>query len=66
MAAGALVRMLRDRQFARYQTWLETNQNFPRDWWAAAGAAADDPAAAAVLSSTRLPAGGPDQRRAVT
>jgi DNA-binding transcriptional ArsR family regulator len=32
MAAGALVRMLRDRQFARYQTWLETNQNFPRVW----------------------------------
>ena len=37
MAAGALVRMLRDRQFARYQTWLETNQNFPREWRAAAG-----------------------------
>ncbi len=30
MAAGALVRMLRERQFARYRTWLETNQNFPR------------------------------------
>jgi DNA-binding transcriptional ArsR family regulator len=37
MAAGALVRMLRDRQFARYQTWLETNQNFPREWRDAAG-----------------------------
>jgi hypothetical protein len=37
MAAGALVRMLRDRQFARYQTWLETNQNFPRVWRDAAG-----------------------------
>jgi DNA-binding transcriptional ArsR family regulator len=32
MAAGALVRMLRDRQFARYQTWLETNREFPREW----------------------------------
>ena len=32
MAAVALVRMLRDRQFARYQTWLETSQNFPREW----------------------------------
>ena len=37
MAAVALVRMLRDRQFARYQTWLETNQNFPREWRDAAG-----------------------------
>ena len=32
LAAVALVRMLRDRQFARYQTWLETNQTFPREW----------------------------------
>ena len=32
MAAVALV-----RQFARYQTWLETNQNFPREWRDAAG-----------------------------
>ena len=32
MAAVALVRMLRERQFARYQTWLETNQTFPREW----------------------------------
>ena len=32
LAAVTLVRMLRDRQFARYQTWLETNQNFPREW----------------------------------
>jgi DNA-binding transcriptional ArsR family regulator len=37
MAAVALVRMLRDRQFARYQTWLETSQNFPREWRDAAG-----------------------------
>ena len=32
MAAVALVRMLRERQFARYQTWLATNQTFPREW----------------------------------
>ncbi|MGI8446823.1 MAG: winged helix-turn-helix domain-containing protein [Streptosporangiaceae bacterium] len=37
MAAGALVRMLRERQFARYRTWLETNKNFPRPWRDAAG-----------------------------
>jgi len=37
LAASALVRMLRDRQLARYQTWLETNQNFPREWRDAAG-----------------------------
>src|ERR1700735_2530063 len=37
MAAVALVRMLRDRQFARYQNWLETSQNFPREWRDAAG-----------------------------
>ena len=37
MAAGALVRMLRERQFARYRTWLETNKNFPRQWREAAG-----------------------------
>ncbi len=37
MAAGALVRMLRERQFARYRTWLETNKNFPRQWRDAAG-----------------------------
>ena len=37
MAAVALVRMLRDRQFARYQTWVTTNRNFPREWRDAAG-----------------------------
>ena len=37
MAAGALVRMLRERQFGRYLTWLETNKNFPRAWRDAAG-----------------------------
>lgn len=37
IAAGALVRMLRERQFGRYRTWLETNRNFPRPWRDAAG-----------------------------
>src|ERR1700727_2958954 len=37
MAALALVRMLRERQFARYQNWLETSQNLPREWRDAAG-----------------------------
>jgi DNA-binding transcriptional ArsR family regulator len=37
MAAGALVRMLRERQFGRYLTWLETNKNFPPQWRDAAG-----------------------------
>jgi DNA-binding transcriptional ArsR family regulator len=37
VAAAALVRMLRERQFARYRTWLETNKNFPRQWRDAAG-----------------------------
>ncbi len=37
IAAGALVRMLRERQFSRYRTWLDTNPNFPRRWRDAAG-----------------------------
>jgi DNA-binding transcriptional ArsR family regulator len=37
LAAGALVRMLRERQFGRYLTWLETNKNFPPEWRDAAG-----------------------------
>ena len=37
IAAGALVRMLRERQFSRYRTWLDTNRNFPRPWRDAAG-----------------------------
>ncbi|HEY5353312.1 MAG TPA: helix-turn-helix domain-containing protein [Streptosporangiaceae bacterium] len=37
VAAGALVRMLRERQFGRYRTWLETNRTFPREWRDAAG-----------------------------
>ena len=37
IAAAALVRMLRERQFGRYRTWLETNRNYPREWRDAAG-----------------------------
>ncbi len=37
VAAAALVRMLRERQFGRYRTWLETNRTFPREWRDAAG-----------------------------
>ena len=37
IAAAALVRMLRERQFGRYRTWLDTNRNFPREWRDAAG-----------------------------
>ena len=32
IAAAALVRMLRERQFGRYRAWLETNRTFPRKW----------------------------------
>jgi DNA-binding transcriptional ArsR family regulator len=37
IAAGALVRLLRERQFDRYGTWLETNATYPRSWRDAAG-----------------------------
>jgi len=37
VAAGALTRMLRDRQFQRYRTWLETRASYPRPWREAAG-----------------------------
>ncbi len=37
VAAGALVRMLRERQFGRYRIWLETNRAFTREWRDAAG-----------------------------
>jgi predicted ArsR family transcriptional regulator len=36
IAAGALVRLLRDRQFDRYRTWLETSATYPREWREAA------------------------------
>lgn len=32
IAAAALIRMLRERQFGRYRTWLETNRTYPREW----------------------------------
>lgn len=33
----ALVRMARERQFARYRTWLETRASYPKAWRDAAG-----------------------------
>src|SRR6202044_2800348 len=32
IAAGALARLLRERQFNRYRTWLETSATYPRKW----------------------------------
>ncbi|HTT54527.1 MAG TPA: helix-turn-helix domain-containing protein [Streptosporangiaceae bacterium] len=37
LAAGALGRLLADRQFARYQAWLRTRAAYPRPWRQAAG-----------------------------
>ena len=36
IAAGALARLLRERQFNRYRTWLETSATYPRKWREAA------------------------------
>lgn len=36
LAAGALRRMLRERQLGRYGTWLETSASYPREWREAA------------------------------
>jgi DNA-binding transcriptional ArsR family regulator len=36
IAAGALMRLLRERQFGRYRTWLETKATYPRRWQDAA------------------------------
>jgi DNA-binding transcriptional ArsR family regulator len=36
MAAGVLVRMVRDRQLRRYQTWRETSTSYPLEWQRAA------------------------------
>jgi DNA-binding transcriptional ArsR family regulator len=36
IAAGALSRVLRERQLARYQTWLQTKAAYPRRWREAA------------------------------
>lgn len=36
IAAGALSRMLRERQLGRYSRWLETRTTYPREWREAA------------------------------
>ena len=36
LAAGALVRMIRDRQLDRYRTWRESKSSYPRQWQEAA------------------------------
>jgi DNA-binding transcriptional ArsR family regulator len=37
LAEGALIRMVRERQFARYLTWLNTRASYPRRWRDAGG-----------------------------
>ncbi|MHB8324479.1 MAG: winged helix-turn-helix domain-containing protein [Candidatus Dormibacteria bacterium] len=37
VAAGALLRLLRERQMERYRVWLETRANYPKRWREAAG-----------------------------
>src|SRR3984957_7751069 len=37
IAANALVQIWRTRMLARYQTWLETQSSYPREWRKAAG-----------------------------
>jgi DNA-binding transcriptional ArsR family regulator len=37
VAANALVQIWRTRMLARYQTWLETQASYPREWRKAAG-----------------------------
>jgi DNA-binding transcriptional ArsR family regulator len=37
VAANALVQIWRTRMLARYQTWLETQSSYPREWRKAAG-----------------------------
>lgn len=37
LAVGALTRLLRERQLARYRAWLETRSTYPRRWRKAAG-----------------------------
>ena len=36
LAAGALMRLIRERQLDRYRTWLETKASYPREWREAA------------------------------
>ncbi len=37
LAAGLLTKLLRERQFERYRTWLETRASYPKRWREAAG-----------------------------
>ena len=37
LAAGALVRLIRERQLDRYRAWLETKAAYPPEWREAAG-----------------------------
>ena len=37
LAAGALVRMFRQRHLDRYRTWMETKAAYPLEWREAAG-----------------------------
>jgi DNA-binding MarR family transcriptional regulator len=37
LASGVLVRLIRERAFGRYHTWLETRSSYPRQWREAAG-----------------------------
>lgn len=37
IAATTVARLFRERQLDRYQTWLETNATYPRQWREAAG-----------------------------
>ena len=36
LASGVLMRLVRERQLGRYQTWLETKASYPRRWREAA------------------------------
>jgi len=37
LASGVLLRLIRERQLSRYQTWLDTKSSYPRQWREAAG-----------------------------
>jgi len=36
LASGVLMRLVRERRFGRYQTWLDTKSSYPRQWREAA------------------------------
>jgi DNA-binding transcriptional ArsR family regulator len=50
LASGALLRLVRERQLGRYQTWLETKSSYPRRW----REAADDSEYVFYLTSEEL------------